>query len=407
MFKRINLWKAGAFVGSASALVGSAFAEGPALGVYIWGDNQHGLIDTNDGNLSIKTPTRVPFLDGQKLRDLSLSSMVAAAVLKNGSVVQWTHPESHDVVLKGKSVRKVKVANDTIVALSSGGDVWSWTKDDKKPSKFKVNDGLGWFEKIVEIDAGDDHVACLTSKGRVLTGMLRQSEAHNGQLGQASFSAFDPPPRPFELRLVKLIPERVVQVACGASTTLFRTTSGDLYGCGSNAYGQLMLPFTFKNVKVSVPTKATTRLNGGLGRVTNVAAGGEVTYLQTEDKCFVVGNGITGQFGTGSLAHCQAEPLQMPLLTGLQEFNERLGKVETASPDQWSVSATHTFVKLTGESGSWFVWGNNAKGELGTGKNAKLIKPTLVGQLDNINAHSCGNTFVAGNSVSGCFTTCT
>lgn len=387
-------------------MVGTACAESPPIGVYVWGNNRHGLIETNEGNLNVKTPTPVPFLNGQKLRDLALSSHVAAAVLKNGSVAQWTHPESHDVVLKGKNIKQIKVSQDTIVALASSGDVWTWTKDEKTPHKFLVKDSLGWFEKVVDVQAGADHVACLTSKGRVLTAMLRVTDHHDGQLGQASLPAFDPPPAPFELRLVMLIPGPVAQIACGAHTTLFRMPSGDVYGCGSNGHGQLMLPYTVKNLLVSVPTQLSTKLNGGLGPVTNIAAGGEVSYLQTQDKCFVVGNGINGQFGTGSLAHCQSDPLQIPALAGLQEYNEKLAKIEAAKPEFWSVSPTHCFAKLSGESGSWFVWGSSFYGELGTGKNGKLLKPTIVGQIDNIAANATGDSFVAGDGVTGYFTKC-
>lgn len=381
------------------ALVGATlftkvFAQEQQTGLWIWGDNRQKLFSP-EAAATVRTPQHIPWFDGKILRDVALSSEVVLAVMKNGDLVEYTAHNGPKVVLKG--VKSVAVTGNTSVALKKNGQLWAWSTNER-PERIQSSSSLGWFEKITDFSVGEHHFAALSNKGNVFTSLLTPVTKHDGEIGLASFSAFDVPPPARKLFQVGLLDKPVAQVACGSSHTIFLMRDGEVWGCGSNKNGQLVLPFSYRNLQVSVPTR--------LGRppLTNidyVAAGGETSYFRRDDgEVFAAGNGMHGQFGTGSLAHCQTTPLRIPAFSGLREFDESIGKIVPIKLAALSAGATHSFGRLS--NGDWYIWGSSECGQLGTGKLAKILKPVPLRDTNLRGIY--GNKYVAGDGVSAIYT---
>lgn len=372
---------------AAPFIIGAASCESNR-GVYLWGDNSHGLIGPVRSR-AVRVPTRVPFFDNKDVKSVAVSPQFAVAVLANGSAVQWTSPTNIEPVKGVSGIAKILISSTShnAVSLGKNGQIHAWQLG-SSPQQVTVPK-LGWFEKVVDVACGVDHIVALTNKGRVLTGFLDNAAAsHHGQLGIAAFPHFEPIPAPLELHQVKLIDGPVKQIACGNYHTLLLTDRGELWGCGSNQFGQLMLPYTFKNTKVNVPVKLRESVSA-------VAAGSSISLFQTEEKSwFVAGNGEFGQFGTGSFAQCQLSPLRITALDSLREYDEVLKAVVPVNIHKWSVGSTHLFACMDNRASDWLVWGSNEKGQLGNNKLSKIIKPTPV------MGHG---RFVAGDKISACF----
>lgn len=377
-----------------ATLFTSVLAQEREVGLWIWGDNRQRLFSP-EAIPAVRSPQRLPWFDGKPLRDVALSSDAVLAILKNGDLVEYTARNGPKVVLRG--VKNVAVSGNMSIALKNNGQIWAWTVSET-PQRLIDSSSMGFFEKITDISVGTHHLAAVSNKGNVFTSLLSPIPRHNGEIGLASFSAFDAPPPARKLFRVGLLEKPVKQVACGSQHTLFLTQDGELWGCGSNKHGQLVLPFTQRNLQISVPTRLGRPL---LSNIDYIAAGGTTSYFRRSDgEAFAVGNGINGQFGTGSLAHCQTEPLRISAFSGLREFEESKGKIVPIMLAEISAGATHTFARL--ENGDWYVWGGNDYGQLGTGKLAKVLKPLAL--RDSPIGRSNGYEAVAGDGASAIFT---
>jgi alpha-tubulin suppressor-like RCC1 family protein len=99
-------------------------------GVYAWGSNTGKVAAPESNETVIKTPRRIPYFDGQILRDLKMDRNFGAAVTDKGDLVQWGTGYSKDdpkpaVTLAGKDLVKVSLSRDRVIGLSSSGSVYS------------------------------------------------------------------------------------------------------------------------------------------------------------------------------------------------------------------------------------------------------------------------------------------
>lgn len=166
-------------------------------GVYAWGSNAGRVVAPDSKETVVKTPRRIPYFDNQILRDLKLDRGFGAAVTESGDLVQWGAAFDRDAVaptvtLKGKDLAKIAISRDRILALSSGGSVYSIpvAKVDQASGEKPVSkswfplwssgpppisyrllepENLGWGEKVVDVKSGLEHCLLLTSHGRVFS----------------------------------------------------------------------------------------------------------------------------------------------------------------------------------------------------------------------------------------------
>lgn len=391
----------------------------------------------------IKTPRRIRYFDGKLLRDIKLDRDFGAAIDEKGDLVQWGVAFSRDIAepaktLKGHNLASLAISRDRIIALSRSGAVYSvpvsqkeqiegpkpastswvpfWGGSNDVSYRLRTPENLAWSERVTDISSGLEHALMLTSSGRVFSfASGSQDFPSKGQLGIPGLTwqsrpagAFD---TPHEITTLKGFP--VKKIATGDNHSLVCDSEGRAFTFGDNTSGQLGFPFNTEAQSVDAPSLLPTQklYSGQQGKVTNVFAGGNTSFLAIESKkpdsdritadTWAFGFGLTGQLGTGRWIHTQSDPVKMPSFSALFEWDEA---AHTAIPIRLatiSVGATHAAAvldnvasvavsgasrKLTDNDTNWgrdiLFWGNNEFYQIGSGKRSNVALPTYIQPLD-------------------------
>jgi alpha-tubulin suppressor-like RCC1 family protein len=367
-------------------------------GLYAWGSNSGKVVAPDSNETVIKTPRRIPYFDGQILRDVKLDRNFGAALNENGDLVQWGLGFSEDnaaptVTLSGESLVKLAISKDRVIALSSSGSVFSipvssgdqatgpkvsssswipfWSNKSKISYRELKPQNLGWGERVTDISSGLEHCLLLTSSGRVFSSASSaESFPSRGQLGVPGLTwasrpkgAFDQPHELGTLRGFK-----ISQIATGDYHSLVLDNAGRVFAFGDNSTGQLGFEPTAEVSFVDTPSiLALNRLYNGtsmLPKVTAIAAGGSNTFFmidaaknasQTPSTAlesanspgrvvadvWACGEGIHGSLGTGKWTHISSTPTKIKALSNLSEFDEKANKAVPIRLAHLSVGSTH------------------------------------------------------------------
>ncbi|XP_030646394.1 secretion-regulating guanine nucleotide exchange factor [Chanos chanos] len=196
-------------------------------------------------------------------------------------------------------------------------------------------------DKVRYVTGGGGHTALITESGELLV----CGQNHKGQLGLGHTSEVT------NFQLCPLPSQRAIQhVCCGWDFSLILTDGGQVFACGSNAFGQLGISQTLKHSTEPTHIKSLTE------PVISVAAG-------LRHSLAVSDAGGVYQWGTGlsSQAKRALSPQPVPphltskepcLIPGLEQVN----------PQRVAAGSAHC-VCLTGE-GEVIVWGSNKHGQL-------------------------------------------
>ncbi|KAF9872805.1 hypothetical protein CkaCkLH20_09668 [Colletotrichum karsti] len=373
-------------------------------GVYAWGSNVGKVIDPQSKETVIKLPRRIPYFDGQLLRDIKLTQDFGAAVTEKGDIVQWglgfskTDP-SPVPTLKGKDISKIAISNDRIIALSSNGSVYSlpaarndqesgaklepqskssswipfWSSSGPEAVNFRIltPKSLGRGEKVVDVKSGLQHCLLLTSKGRVFSAAASTSEyPSKGQMGIPGLSWTSRPAGPYDQphEITGLSGFKIAKIAAGDFHSAALDKDGKLFTFGDNTFGQLGVPAEAATAKLDVPSLLPTAklyANSGLfPKITSVAAGGQNTFFTvdateagsqtaTDDLAparrmprvsadlWACGQGVLGALGTGKWTHATPGPAKVKALSSLFEFDEKANTMAPIRLADISVGSTH------------------------------------------------------------------
>jgi alpha-tubulin suppressor-like RCC1 family protein len=410
-------------------------------GVYTWGSNLGRVVAPDSDEKYIKTPRRIKFFDGKLLRDIKLDRNFGVAIDEKGDLLQWGTAFAQDTrepmkTLQGQNLTSVAISRDRIIALSSSGSVYSIPvsqaeqKEGPKPAstswipfwggsnnisyRNRTPEHLGWSERVTDISSGLEHALMLTSTGRVFSlASGSQDFPSRGQLGIPGLTwesrpagAFD---IPHEITTLKGFP--VKRIATGDYHSLVCDSEGRAFAFGDNSSGQLGFPFNAEAQSVDAPSLLPTQklYSGQLGKVANVFAGGNTSFLaveatkdnKTTADTWAFGFGLTGQLGIGRWVHTQADPVKVPAFSGLFEWDESKNAAIPIRLRTISVGATHAAAvldnvasvavsgrskKLTENDTNWgrdiLFWGNNEYYQIGSGKRSNLATPTYIQPLD-------------------------
>ncbi|KAI9798597.1 MAG: hypothetical protein M1833_004734 [Piccolia ochrophora] len=365
-------------------------------GVYAWGSNSGRVVAPEVEEPVIKSPRRFPYFDGLLLRDLKLSQRAGAAITSNGDLLQWgvDHSEASTqptATLTGKSLIRLALSRDRIVALSSKGKVYSipiskaeqtsgprpwesswlpfWSV--RSPVSYRIlqPSNLSWGEQVVDISGGLEHVLLLTSAGRLYSAASASDQfPSRGQTGIPGLTWGTRPEGPYDQchEITTLRGFGIKKIATGDLHSLALDSEGRLFTFGDNSVGQLGFDYNPEAVTIDAPSLLSTqRLYAGTNlkpRVTNVAAGGMNSFFtvdatrvagQGEDvsqqhslgrvtaDAFSCGQGIRGTLGNGRWSHVQGTPTKIKALSGLFEYDEKLAKVIPIRLAQLSVGESH------------------------------------------------------------------
>ncbi|KAJ4292999.1 hypothetical protein N0V88_005663 [Collariella sp. IMI 366227] len=410
-------------------------------GVYAWGSNAGKVVAPDSKESVIKTPRRIPYFDGQILRDLKLDRDFGAAVTEKGDLVQWGTAFSKDastpvVTLKGKDISKIAISRDRIIALSSNGSVYSipvakadqvlgqkqstsssvplWTPESPAISYRTLKPAdLGWGEKIVDVKSGLQHCLLLTSKGRVFSAASSSEEfPSRGQLGIRGLTWQTRPAGPYDQPHEVTALHSIKDIATGDFHSLALDNQGRVFSFGDNTAGQLGLEqdlsANFIDTPTPLPISKLYSHTNLLPKATSIAAGGQNSFFtidatdsplaRTIADTWVCGSGIHGSLGTGKWTHMSPTPTKIKALSNLSEYDEATNRLIPIRLAHLAVGSTHAcavldnLTHLTASSNTsnsdtnfgadalW--WGGNEYYQLGTGKRNNVNVPVYIGPLD-------------------------
>ena len=414
-------------------------------GVYTWGSNSGKAVAPDSDEKFIKTPRRLSFFDGMLLRDIKIDRNFGAAIDEKGELLQWGSAFSPNVTeptktLRGHNLTSLAISRDRIVALSSNGTVYSipvsqteqkegpkpastswipfWGSSNDVSYRIRTPENLGWSERVTSIASGLEHALMLTSSGRVFSfASGTQDFPSKGQLGIPGLNwerrpagAFD---SPHEITTLKGF--TIQRIATGDYHSLVCDSDGRAFAFGDNTSGQLGFPFNAEAPSVDAPSLLSTQklFSGQIGKVTNVFAGGNTSFITVETTkpdngvvtadTFAFGFGLTGQLGTGRWVHSQADPIKIAAFSGLFEWDEKNHSALPIRLATISVGATHAAAvldnvasvavsgrtnRLTENDTNWgrdiLFWGNNEFYQIGSGKRNNIAAPTYIQPLDQV-----------------------
>ena len=365
-------------------------------GVYAWGSNSGRVVAPDLDETLIRLPRRIPFFDGQLLRDIKLDKNFGCAITEKGDLLQWGSGYSRDVrdptpTLVGKNLVSISISRDRIIALGSAGKVYSvpvsqedqakgpkqsesswiplWNSRSEVSYRLMKPQDMGWGEKVSSISSGIEHALLLTNKGRLFSA-ASSSEGFpsRGEMGVPGLSWTTKPPGPYDQphEITTLKGFEISGIATGDYHSLALDKEGRAFAFGDNSSGQLGFDPSAESPYIDAPSLLPiSRLYSGTNlnpRVTSVSAGGSNSFFTVdatrvaqpgEDPAqriglgritadtWACGQGILGTLGTGRWTHMQGTPTKIKALSGLFEWDESKHTAIPIRLKRLSVGSTH------------------------------------------------------------------
>lgn len=217
----------------------------PARTLFCWGAGFQGQNGTGTNDNKI-TPAPVTSLSN--VLSVNRSSNHTCAVVQGGSLHCWgfngsgqlgngsSDPSPAPVAATIDNVASVAAGGEFTCARKTNGEIWCWG-DNTYGQLGKGDEGgasptpvhTNTITNAVALDSGTFHTCALLATGKVRC----WGNSSNGQVGSGAFSSAISSPAEV------LLPEAVVQITAGGTTTCARTAAGKVYCWGDNVAGQL------------------------------------------------------------------------------------------------------------------------------------------------------------------------
>lgn len=228
--------------------------------LYTWGGGMYGKLG-HGNEMGHSTPTRVEalFKDGIKVTSVACGSRHTVALDAEGQIFSWGDRElgvvGHGVAdghqytplqvsgadLALVTIKQISACGFHTLALSEGGDVYSWGEgkfgrlgignEDNQLTPMRVPPNASWLgDPVVQVTCGGFHSALVTEMGRCYT----CGGGEHGQLGhgeKANKMVF--------MLVESLRTQTVRQVTCGWSHTVALTDEGKCFSWGNADHGKL------------------------------------------------------------------------------------------------------------------------------------------------------------------------
>lgn len=270
--------------------------------VFALGSNTTGCLGTGDSHSTL-VPKKVKALCETGVKTFAYGSGPhVLALTRAGEVYSWGH-NGYFELGNGTSNQGL---TPTVVGLHPGGKI------------------------VIDVACGSHHSLALTDEGEVYA----WGQNNCGQVG-SGISSHQGAPRKVNSGLTG---KKVVSVACGQTSSVAVTDSGEVYGWGYNGVGQLGIGNYVNQLNPSKVTALATVV------IEKVACGYAHTLaLSDEGTLYVWGGNSYGQLGLGNKANASS-----PVKVTMTE----MGRVS----DIAAVHYNHISVAV-GQGGCVYMWG--------------------------------------------------
>lgn len=319
--------------------------------LYGWGDNSSGQVDPGSSSMYIYTPQKLM----DNVTEVAAGDTHTVALLKDGTVMGWGSNENGELGFSSNSRKNddVKIAQNAVdIAAGDGFTIVVTEKGEVYACGSNDNGQLGTgnyrdSESLVKVidsgaasaEAGNEHSLVLMSDGTVRAA----GDNTHGQLGLDDDTTSS---NSFEKASIR----NVSAVFAGGNSSGAVLDSGVLYTWGDNTYSQL---HNGKTDDLYAPTTVT-------GSVVSIAFGEHHSVmLKSNGRVSTAGSGMYGElFSSAAGAN-----VSKPVLVSKKIVAYSAGADHAAAID---------------DQGVLYTWGNNDKGQLGTGDTTSRKKPTKV-----------------------------
>ncbi|MFV0485513.1 MAG: RCC1 domain-containing protein [Candidatus Saccharimonadales bacterium] len=210
-------------------------------------------------------------------------------------------------------------------------------------------------DEIVQVGTGSAHSVALTESGKVFT----WGSNYYGALGNGTYTDSSLP----QDITARFGSETVTKLVVNGPTFAF-TESGKIFAWGYNGYGALG---TGDTVHHNTPQDITSKF--GSETVSYIYSNVYSSYaITTSGKVFAWGENASGQLGTGNTTNSLTP----------QDITSRFGTETVTRISVDGSSNAYVHVVATTASGKVFTWGDNRRGELGTGNNTSYSVPQNI-----------------------------
>ncbi len=269
--------------------------------------------------------------------------------------------------LMGKEIEQVVVGNSFSAALTVDGHVFTWgdntvgqlgnaTEDEGSLVPTPIAEAGGApVDSVVRIAAGGAHALALDASGQV----YGWGSAASGQVGNGSTNGYID--TPYALANNYFDFTSVKQIEAGENHSVAVTDGGtSVYAWGHNAHGQIG---NGRTVRAQATPTAATEINTLLDGRSVIGLGGGLTHsvaVLSDGEVYAWGGNDQGQLGDGS-----TDSSLDPVLVERTGPDGDLGDIAAVA-----VCGASNYV-VTAE-GALYAWGTNLHGQLGNGSEEDL-----------------------------------
>jgi len=286
--------------------------------VYTVGNNANGQL----GNGTTTTTTTATYLVQVRLT-------VTPTYLTG--IVQFARGLSHTVFLKSDGTVHA-------VGLNTSGQLGDGTLTQRTFPVQVLSAASTGLTDIIQVACGDSHTVFLKSDGTVYTVGINT----NGQLGNGTTTTTVAGTYPVQVRLsaTPTYLTGITQIACGTSHTVFLTSSNTVYAVGLNTNNQLG---DGTIVQKTFPVQVLSAAGTGLANITQIACGASHTVFLTSSKTvYSVGLNTSGQLGNGTVTSSTTGSYPVQVLSAAATGLANITQIECGSAHTAFLTTTNT-----------------------------------------------------------------
>ena len=246
-------------------------------------------------------------------------------------IVQFARGLSHTVFLKSDGTVYA-------VGLNTSGQLGDGTLTQRLFPVPVLSAAATNLSGIIQVACGDSHTVFLKSDGTVYT----VGNNANGQLGNGTTTTTVAGTYPVQVRLTSTPTylTGITQIACGTSHTVFLTSSNTVYAVGLNTNNQLG---DGTIVQKTFPVQVLSAAGTGLASITQIACGASYTvFLTSTNTVYAVGLNTSGQLGNGTVTSSTTGTYPVQVLSASATGLANITQIECGSAHTAFLTTTNT-----------------------------------------------------------------